>query len=153
MRLPYRFRGDLTVVGYSLFFLAGLAPLLLVNRWLLDNAMSDLSLRNNGVHTTAVALSTRYEWRSDETTSWKEHTTRVSYTVGGEKYVGEVSGSYPAGGQVDVVYDRGDPTSLAHSPSEPGIARVVMGFTFLALGIGLLGAFILFFVGWWPFRA
>ncbi|WP_076824646.1 DUF3592 domain-containing protein [Frankia sp. CcI49] len=152
MRLPYRFRGDLTVVGYSLFFLAGLAPLLLMNRWLLDNAVSGLSLRNNGVHTTAVAISTRYEWRSDETTSWKEHATKVSYTVDGEKYVGEVSGSYPAGGQVDVVYDRSDPANLAHSPSGAGIARVIMDFAFLAVGIGLLGAFILFFVGLWPFR-
>nr|WP_157474737.1 DUF3592 domain-containing protein [Parafrankia sp. EUN1f] len=130
--------------------MAMFAFLLFWNGVVIHGLVSDLSFRNDGAHTTAVALSTRSETWQDEDGSYTVHFTKVGYTVDGEKYVREISGSFEEGRRLDVLYDRGNPGEV-RNPSDVGIGSIIGGVVFLIFGIGMLGFLVSFVRDWRSF--
>jgi hypothetical protein len=145
-----------SIVIDTLFFAAWFG---FVAFWIVVVSMSiveAIHLREAGVHTNGLVLSTRsetstsYDSNTHTTTTITDYYTTIQYTVGDKRYVEEISGSYAKGKRVDIVYDPDHPETLAPE-SDIGIGGLTVRFVLLAFGLGMLGFGISFVRNWYSF--
>jgi hypothetical protein len=135
-------------IGDAAFFVAWFGFVIVWIGFQVANIVSTFALRESGVHTTAVALSTRSEVWSDEDGTYTVYFTKVGYTVNDKRYVEEISGAYSAGERIQIVYDAENPEKVAHE-KEIGVGGTIISFVFLLFGLGMLAFGISFARDWY----